>query len=200
LRGFDRIEIAAEAGVGTFEVDEARFPGQHVEAEPFVQQSHQTDLGGEGGTRAVAGLAWQDDPGISDGCDQPLSLSLASDAVRAGTGIDPDRVLLDPALQRIAIRGLPERRGGGKSSSEAGTARLQQPPSRDAVHAGRPIRLVVVRNSASSHGGPDGEQRVLAQDADGNRKIAEPASHTSVDDAEGHRLAERAGEGAPREL
>jgi hypothetical protein len=36
------------------------------------------------------------------------------------------------------------------------------------------------------------EQRVPAQDTDGNTKIAEPASHTPFDDVERHQLAKSA--------
>jgi hypothetical protein len=90
---------AAEARFGTFEIDETRFPNQHVEPEAFVQQTDEATLGSERGARAVAGFAEHHDPGVSDRCNKAFSTTSNPVAVR--TCIDPDPVLLDPALQRI---------------------------------------------------------------------------------------------------
>ena len=96
LRGFDRIEIAAKACLGAFEVDEARFPNQHVEPEPLVQQPDQANLGGECRPCPVARFAKHHNPGVSDRCNQPLRV--ASNPISVGTAINRDRALLDPAL------------------------------------------------------------------------------------------------------
>jgi hypothetical protein len=70
----------------------------------------------------MAGLTEHDDTGISDRCNQPFRI--VSVPVLARTGIHPDGVLLDPALQRIADRRLRPSCGRGKSGPKASTGRL----------------------------------------------------------------------------